>query len=92
MEKEKVRKKDFVLNEETDFTPVSLREFLNDNFRVKLSGKPFTAQDIQSYENKGKLPATYGGCAIEIIKNSPIGIKIFRIPGLRDFVRDKFRK
>jgi hypothetical protein len=74
------------LNPETDFTLASLRDYLNDRFGQKDSGKPFTIQDIQGYEAKRHIPDAYGGYEVAVLENSTIGIKLLR---LKNFSRSQ---
>jgi hypothetical protein len=69
------------LNTDTDFTLASLRDYLNERFGQKSSGKPFTIQDIQGYEAKRHIPDAYGGYEVQVLENEEIGIKLLRLKG-----------
>lgn len=69
----------FKLNPETDFTPIQLREWLNRKFSTKISGRPFTNQDVYCYARRGYLPKEYTGAEIKFVENNEIGVKILRL-------------
>lgn len=73
------------LDTETDFTPAALRDYLNNRFKNKATGKKFTMQDIQQYVLRGIIPPSYGGgFKVEVIESDEIGIKILRVKGIRE--------
>jgi len=67
------------LNSGTDYTPAQLREWLNEKYGAKQTGKPFTNQDVFMYTRRGYLPDKYSGAKITVIKTGSIGIKLLRI-------------
>ena len=69
----------FILNENNDFTVSKLVEFLNDKFKSKKTGSPFTTGDIHQYLRRGFLPKKYGHHPIESIENEDIGVKLVRV-------------
>lgn len=69
----------FTINEAIDFTPSSLRDYLNHKFGCKSNQSIFNNQDIQQYTKRGFLPIEYGGHTIEVIPNERFGLKILRI-------------
>jgi hypothetical protein len=69
------------LNPDTDFTLAALRDYLNDRWGAKESGKAFNIQDIQGYEAKRHIPDAYGGYDIEVLENDLMGIKLLRLKG-----------
>lgn len=76
--------KKFEIDEKTDFTPASLRDYLNEKFEGKKNGSDFNNQDIQQYTLRGRLPIEYGGHKIEVINNPEYGLKILRIKNLKN--------
>lgn len=72
----------FQINEETDFTPAKLRDFLQQKHGGKKNGSDFNNQDIQQYTMRGRLPEEYGGHRIEVIDHPDYRIKILRIKDL----------
>ncbi len=71
-----------ILSTQNDFTPASLKDFLNKVIHKKKSGKAFTYQDIQQYMMRGRLPEEYGGFFIkEKIKTKYM--TIVTVKGLR---------
>lgn len=74
--------KAILIDQQNDFTPSQLKDYLNDKIGNKSSGKQFTYQDIQQYTMRGKLPVEYGGFDIETkVKNQYL--TILTIKGLR---------
>ena len=52
----------------THFTLTGLKDYLNEKFTDKKSGKGFTAADVQGYIQRGKLPDYLGGTEIKLGK------------------------
>ena len=69
----------FELDDERDFTPSGLRDFLNDKFGCKTNGSEFNNQDIQQYRLRKKLPEEYGGQHIIEINKPQFNLKILRL-------------
>ena len=67
------------LNSKTDYTPSQLKAYLNKKYGGKLTGKPFTNQDVFMYTKRGYLPPVYSGAKIEVINSEGISIKILRL-------------
>ena len=66
------------LDTETDFTMSKLVGHLNKVIKTKISGEPFTVQDVQGYIRKG-FPSRYGNYKIKQIDlKEEIGVRIFR--------------
>ena len=42
-----------------DYSPSQFRDKLNEKYKGKTTGKPFTAQDIHQYIKRGSLPTGY---------------------------------
>jgi hypothetical protein len=67
------------LNSKTDYTPTQLKAYLNKKYGGKITGKPFTNQDIFMYTKRGYLPPIYSGTKIEVMQTNGIGIRILRV-------------
>lgn len=63
----------------TDYTLQALVDMLNNEYTQKKSGVQFTKSDVYQYIKRGKLPDSYGGNKLKVIKNKSVGIKIIRI-------------
>ncbi len=73
-----------ILDRGRDFTLTSLTDHLNQVFKVKKSGEPFTVADIHKYVSRGHLPAYLGGYPLERISDEKMGLKVIRIGKLND--------
>lgn len=59
------------------FTLTALTKYLNENYKNKKTGEPFTVSDVQSYCRRGKLPDYLG--EIYIFKEDKIkpGVNLY---------------
>lgn len=66
-----------------DFTTTGLKNYLNEKYGGKKTGRDFTIGDLQQYIIKGRLPKEYGGHPISVRENEEISLKIISV----DFVK-----
>lgn len=71
------KKELITLNPKTDFTPKQLKDFLEQKYNKKSSGKNFTNQDVYAYALRGRLPDAYSGKSIEILNFK--GVRMYRL-------------
>ena len=62
-----------------DINLVSLQKWLNDYYKIKKTGEPFSISDVQGYVVRGKLPSYLGGHVIQISTNRVKGTKSYSI-------------
>jgi len=77
-----------VLTQGKDFTTTGLKDFLNNKYGSKKTGKSFTIGDLQQYALAGRFPEQYGGHPISTFENKEIGIKILTV----DFTKSAFKE
>lgn len=70
------------------YTARGLRDYLNEKFKEKKTGRSFTDQDVESYTRRGHLPKYLGGNVLEEVKDDDVimGSKTFRLFKLSDKV------
>jgi hypothetical protein len=63
------------------YTARGLVQYLQQNYKVKKTGKEFTNSDVEQYIRYGFIPKLYGGNCIEVVKSSINGCKVYKLTG-----------
>lgn len=59
------------------YTLTTLKNYLNDRFKVKKSGEPFRISDVQQYVKRGRVPYYLGN--IEITKEPSFPMNLYTL-------------
>lgn len=65
-----------------EFTVTLLLEYIQQQFKQKLNGSPFSVADIHDWANKGRVPKQYGGQYITFSKLGPL--KVLKLSEFED--------